>query len=408
MYNLINETNNKNIFKEINRIRVLKYIWDNTPVSRVEISKRIGLSRSTLTLITKELICNNILKEIGQGNSTKEGGKKPTLLDFNKNYGYIIGVTIGLSKIKLAYSNIRAEIIKESEEKRELNESPNKSLEKVINLIKKLNISNYKKLLGLGIGIPGVIDHINGVVKFSPNLPGWKSIPIKECLENELGEIKVFIDRETNLQVFAEKWFGGIKSKNFIAVEAGIGIGIGILINDRIYRGSNNAAGEFGHTTILPNGSECHCGNYGCWETLSTTRNVVNKAINGIKKGVRTNIKDYEINGKITFDSVINGYKNGDDFAKELLKDYAYWLGIGIANIINTFDPELIIIYGNAIQLGSLGLKTINKVVREKALPKLKRDINIKYSDFGKEAKLIGALGIVIKNALSIPEEHVF
>lgn len=396
-----------NLIKDLNRTKVLKYIWDNAPTDRAKVSKKSGLSRTTLTIIVKELIENKILEEIGHGESTREGGKKPILLNFREDMGYIIGITVGIKKIKVVLGNIKAQFLNELDSDRSIDEDPYETLKKISDLIKKLDIYKTNKILGIGIGIPGIIDHINGIVKFSPNLKGWENVTVKKYIEDEFLGIKCYIDRETNLQIFAEKWFGQINSKNFIAIEAGVGIGIGIIINDRIYRGNNDAAGEFGHTTIVPQGSECHCGNYGCWETVATISNFISKASNGIKKGIQTKLPDYYINGNLTFESIVNAYRDGDEFSKELLEEYAHWLGVGIANIVNVFDPELIIIYGSASQLGDLGIKIIKNTIASNALPKVKRNVEVKYSLFGKEARIIGTFGLVIKNILSIPDEYI-
>lgn len=397
-----------NLIKEINRTKILKYIWDNAPIDRARVSKELGLSRTTLTIIAKELIENKILEETGHGVSTKEGGKKPILLNYREDIGYIIGITVGIKKIKVVLGNIKAQFLNELDADRDIDEDPYETLKKISGLIKKVNIyDGTDKILGIGIGIPGIIDHINGIVKFSPNLKGWENITVKKYIEDEFPGVKCYIDRETNLQIFAEKWFGQIKSKNFITIEAGVGIGIGIIINDKIYRGNNDAAGEFGHTTIIPQGCECHCGNYGCWETVATIRSFINKASNGIEKGIDTKLPDYYIDGNLTFESIINAYKTGDEFSRELLEEYAYWLGVGIANIVNAFDPELIIIYGSASQLGDMGIKIVKNTIASNALPKVKRNIEIRYTNFGKEARIIGTFGLVIKNILSIPDEYI-
>jgi len=396
-----------NLIKDLNRTKILKYIWDNAPVGRAKASKELGLSKTTLTIIAKELIENKILEETGHGESTREGGKKPILLNFREDMGYIIGVTVGIKKIKVVLGNIKAQFLNELETDRMEDENPYETLKKISDLIKKLNIYKTGKILGIGIGIPGIIDHITGTVRFSPNLKGWENVIVKKYIEDKFPGIKCYTDREANLQIFTEKWFGQINSKNFITIEAGVGIGIGIIINDRIYRGNNDSAGEFGHTTIVPQGSECHCGNYGCWETVATTTNLLSKAKNGIEKAIRTKLPDYYINGNLTFESIVNAYHMNDEFSKELLEEYAHWLGVGIANIVNVFDPELIIIYGSASQLGDLGIKIIKNIISSNALPKVKRNIEVKYSHFGKEARIIGTFGLVIKNILSIPDEYI-
>ena len=395
------------LIKDLNRTRILKYIWDNAPIDRATVSKELGLSKTTLTIIVKELMANKIIQEIGHGKSTSAGGKRPVLLNFREDIGYIIGITVGTKKIKVILGNIKASFLKELESVKEADESPYETLNKITELINKLGINKKDNILGIGIGIPGIIDHINGVVKFSPNLKGWENIPVKKYFEDRFPNMKCYIDKETNLQIFAEKWFGQVKSKNFITIESGIGIGIGIMINDSIYRGNNDAAGEFGHTTIVPQGYECHCGNYGCWEAVATIRNFVSKAKNGIEKGIVTKLPEYYIDGSLAFESIIDAYRDGDEFSKELLEEYTHWLGIGIANIVNVFDPELIIIYGSAAQLGEMGIKNIRNTIASSALPRIKREIKVKYSHFGKEAKIIGTFGIVIKNILSIPDEYI-
>lgn len=399
------ETKNISFFKEVNKLKILREVWFSPLISRVKLSKKIGLSRSTITSITKRLIEDGVLKEIGLGNSTSSGGKRPTMLDYSEKVGLIIGCTIDFNIIDIALSDIRANIIKRKILKRFENETAIETLKKILILIKEILKENSYKILGIGFSIPGMIDHINGKVIFSPNMPGWEKVNVKEILENELKNIKCFLDSETRLQIFAEKWFGqGMELNNFITIEAGVGVGIGIFLDDEIYRGNNLIAGEFGHTTMLPNGTLCHCGNSGCFETLASTRTVIERAIKGIETK-STLLSKYKI---ITFDSIVECASNNDEFAQSLIKDYIYWLGLGIANIVNIFDPERVIIYDQATLLGDPWINYLQDIVNEHALPLIDRKVDIKFSKFGKNAKMLGAFGIVIKKFFDIPDKFYY
>lgn len=208
-------------------------------------------------------------------------------------------------------------------------------------------------LAGVGIGSPGPLNRESGIVLLTPNL-GWRDFPLRDRVADAVG-LPAALDNDANCAVFGEWWCGAAQGARIvIGFTIGTGIGGGIVLDGRIFHGASDVAGEFGHTTIDANGRRCGCGNYGCLEAYASGPAIAARAREGIEAGLPTRLLDYaaEHGEAVTAQSVYEAAAAGDEFASELVKDTARFLGIGIANLANIFNPEIVLVLGGVTKAG--------------------------------------------------------
>ena len=399
--------------KEINKKNILKMIIEIGPISRIDISKQLRISRPTTSVYIGELIKDNLIKEVGKGNSTRYGGKKAVLLQFNRRAGYILGVMIGVKTIRTALTDLESKIVEKIKIPTEEWLGPKAVIDKIVKSLKeiiKISGVNKEKIIGVGIGATGLVDSRKGMVIFSPNLDGWNNIKLKEDVEKRIG-LPTFIENECRIQAIAEKKYGLAKNVNsFVCVETGIGIGTGVFMDNKLVVGNRGMAGEVGHImTDLAGSKECHCGNRGCLETLCS----VNSLLEDVEVDIRKSRKSSEYNnGKIKIEDLYRLYERGDDITTRNVEKNAEYLGIGISNAIKMFNPELIIIHGEVIKFGEKYLEKVKESVSENTFPKVKDDYYIHFSKLGETVGIIGAASIVFDNVfnlenLDIAEQYI-
>jgi len=225
------------------------------------------------------------------------------------------------------------------------------------------------QIAGVGIGSPGPLDREQGVVLITPNL-GWKNFPVRQRVSDALGGLQATLDNDANCAVFGEWWLGaGRGSRHLVGLTIGTGIGGGIVIDGKLYHGASDAAGEIGHTTIDSTGRRCKCGNYGCLEAYASGPNIAARAIEGIEAGAETTLASY-VGGdlsKVTAQTVYEAAHDGDDYAQEVVKETAKLLGAGVANLINIFNPETVVILGGVTLAGDRLFTPLRSEVRKRA-----------------------------------------
>jgi len=210
-----------------------------------------------------------------------------------------------------------------------------------------------KEIAGVGIGSPGPLDTKTGVVLLTPNL-GWTNFPLRDRLAGALG-LPAMLDNDANCAIFGEWWRGAARgADHVVGLTIGTGIGGGIVLGGEIYRGASDIAGEVGHMTIDSTGRLCKCGNYGCLEAYASGPAIAARAVEGIRPGTGTSLPRY-VNGdlsKITAQLVYEAAHDGDEYAQEVVKDTAKFLGAGVASLINIFNPEVVVICGGVTLAG--------------------------------------------------------
>ena len=250
---------------------------------------------------------------------------------------------------------------------------PEQGAEGVLSRIMKLARASMaaargKEIAGLGIGSPGPLDTTTGVVLLTPNL-GWVNFPLRDRVAGALG-MPATLDNDANCAIFGEWWRGAARgASHVVGLTIGTGIGGGIVLAGRVYRGKSDIAGEIGHMTIDLNGRRCKCGNYGCLEAYASGPAIAARAIEGIEAGADSSLPRY-VNGdlaRITAQIVYEAAHDGDGYALEVVHDTAKFLGAGVANVVNIFNPEVVVICGGVTLAGDKLFLPLRSEVKRRA-----------------------------------------
>jgi glucokinase len=209
------------------------------------------------------------------------------------------------------------------------------------------------EILGVGVGAPGPLDTKRGIVLLTPNL-GWVNMPLRQIIHDRLS-LPAALDNDANCAVLGEWWVGAARgARHAIGITIGTGIGGGLILDGRLYHGTSDVAGEIGHTTIDTEGRRCKCGNYGCLEAYASGPNIAIRAIEEIEAGAVSRLPSY-VGGdlrQITAQTVYLAAQEGDELALEVVNDTAKFLGVGIGNLLNVFNPEVVVVCGGVTLAG--------------------------------------------------------
>lgn len=244
---------------------------------------------------------------------------------------------------------------------------------------------------GVGVGAPGVIQMDKGIVVKSPNFPDWNNLPLKEELEKAL-RVPVFIENDANAAALGEQWRGAGRGINsMILLTLGTGVGGGIVLNNLIWQGADGMAGEIGHMTVIPEGRPCGCGNTGCLEMYASARGIVQSYRDAL------GIKDEGKASEITSEQVYLAAREGEAAARQVMKDMGRMLGIGIANLINIFNPQMIVIGGGVKDAWELFIGTTHEEIMRRAFRVPAERTEIVPSLLGDDAGMVGAAAVALQ-----------
>jgi glucokinase-like ROK family protein len=381
------KTGDQTLVKKINKSIVLSVIQNKCPLSRAQISELTGLNKATVSTLVSELIETNLVYEIGPGQSS--GGRRPVMLFFNKNAGYSIGVDLGVNYILAVLTDLQGNIVQEKKTPL-FSQSVNDVLPKLKQLIQSLIDETPESpygIVGIGIGVPGITDS-DGKILFAPNLK-WHNVNIKEDLEREF-ELPVTVDNEANAGSYGEKRYGAGKDvSNLIYVSAGIGIGTGIILDNELYKGVSGVSGEMGHFTIEANGKKCRCGNRGCWELYASENALLEQA---------RQLSVFENDPKLDIDQLIEAANQDNSEVINLFYHIGEYLGIGLTNIVNTFNPELVIIGNRLSQIRDWIKNPINLVLEQRLLTYHREPLKVTFSELGIYSCALGSSSFAISS----------
>jgi len=261
----------------------------------------------------------------------------------------------------------------------------------------------FSQVTGVGVGSPGPIDSRIGVVTAPPNLPGWKDVPLKQLIEERLG-ITTFLENDANAAALGEYRFGaGQGVQNMIYVTVSTGIGGGLILNGQLYSGTIGTAGEIGHTTVLPQGPYCGCGNRGCLEALASGTAIAREGRELVQRGVPTLIAALAEGNpeRVTARLVAEAAEQGDIEAQEILAEAMAYLGVGMANLVNLFNPELIVIGGGLTHLGEKLFRPVRRAIERRAFPAAARVVQVVPAQLGDDAGVLGAAAVAMAQMAS-------
>jgi len=377
--------------------KIISELYFNGDLSCADLSLKTDKSIPLTTKILNELIDEGYVIETGYANST--GGRRPLVFSLNKQVMYVLSVAMDQFVTRIALMDMQNRYVTEIE-KFELNLYQNKNslselTQKISSFLKKLKIDK-EKIAGIGIAMPGFVDVKKGI-NYSLLLSNNKSIP--EHISQEV-ELPVYIDNDSSLIALAELRFGAVKHrKDTMVVNIGWGVGLGMIINGKMFRGHNGFAGEFSHIPLFTNDKLCSCGKKGCLETETSLLVIVEKARKGLGEGrVSVLQKAAMDNLEDASDAILSAASAGDQFAVELLSDAGYELGKGIAILIHILNPEIIVLSGRGAAAGKVWLAPIQQAINEHCIPRIAANTSIELSGLDYQAELIGATALVMEN----------
>jgi len=384
-------TANLGLVQKINRSIVLNVIRDKGPLSRADVSRRTKLTRSTVSSIVSYLTKKNLVRETGLSSSGV--GRRGILLELNPKAYYIVGIDLGTLNTIAAVVDLEGKIVERVEHPTNGEKNRDDVIERVkaaIHEVISASNLNLQKIAGIGLAVPGLVDSKKGMILFIPNF-GWKDTPLREILEEEF-HTPIFIDNNANAMALSEAQFG---------------IGRGVKnINREIYRGETECTGEIGHTTVDYNGPKCSCGNNGCLEVMAAGPAIARRAVKAIREGRKTVITELvEDNlNQITAAVVARAANQGDRLAREIMEKTGEYLGTGIANIINLFNPQMVIIGGGVAQAGNLIFDPLKRIMKKRAFSVPAKVVKIATPSLGRDCTVIGAASLVLKEIFKSPK----
>jgi len=309
----------------------------------VQIVEESGLSAPTVTRVVESLIREEALvREAGMGNS--KGGRRPTLIQLRNDANAVVGVDLGTTAIRGILADLSAGILAEVETYTPVEAGFGKVMESVATVVDRLlstEPAKKKRIHGIGMAVAGLINNKSKVVEFSPDF-GWENVNIRQALNSRF-DVPVIFDNVTRVMAMGELWNGkGRGYRDFVCVNVGYGIGAGIVSNRQPFHGAEGLAGEFGHITLEKDSPiQCKCGNYGCLEALASGRGIALAAQRALESGRESVLRsacEWDLS-LVTAKMVSRAAEAGDELAHEVFIRAAGYVGIGIATLINLFNP---------------------------------------------------------------------
>ena len=395
-------TGNQEQVRKVNKSIVLNMLRLHAPISRAQVANLTGLNRGTVSNIVNVLIEEGLVFENEQKGS---GIGRPAIsLGLRPDGGAVIGVEIGVDFIAVLLTNFVAQTVWETRIQTDPLESQTSIISQTEQLIDRaLLLANERQLrpLGIGVGLPGLVNAQQGNLIMAPNLH-WRNVPLR-LMWNQRFHLPIYIENEANLAALGEYYFGIARNTDhFIYLSAGIGLGGGIMMGGKLFRGGYGYAGEIGHIQRDPAGEPCACGRVGCWETQVGPRAVLQR--------VRKELQDHTDNSlldacsgdvdNLTFEMVVKFALQGNTLCRQAIEAVAVHLGMGIADMVHIFNPELVLIGGAFIQAKDILQPIIEKTIAASVMSPCADGLRIAFSERGANDCVLGAIAIVLDDIL--------
>ena len=376
---------------------IVKRLYFDKALSCAELSDFFDKSIPSITKAVNELMSEGFVVE--QGYAPSSGGRRPLLYSIKPDAMYILAVAMDQLSTRIQLLDLLNRPVADSlmlDLKLLNNDEALGILIKSINqYIVSTNIPK-NKIAGIGMGMPGFVNVVQGI-NYTYLNAGGKSLT--QYLREQIG-LPVYIDNDSSLIAMAEQKFGIAKQQqNVMVINLGWGIGLGMIVNGEIFRGHNGFAGELSHIPISDDETLCTCGKRGCLETVASMLVVTEKAIEGIKNGRVTSLKITDDKpSKSLGDAIMEAAGNGDQFAIELLSDAAYKIGKALAILIHIMNPQTIVLSGRGARAGKILLAPIQQALHKYCIPRLAESTQLLVSDLGFDAELIGTAVLMMEN----------
>jgi predicted NBD/HSP70 family sugar kinase len=357
-----------------NRNLVLKTIFEHDSISRAEIARKTQLTRATVSELVNELLAEGIVKEVGTGASI--GGKSPILLSLVPDSRFLIGVNLAQDHFIASVVNLRGDI-KETIQVPALQHNPEETLTLVMSLLERLLAKNWRPIVGIGIGAPGLIHTRQGIVLRAVNLD-WENFPLAHLLEERF-HLPVSILNDSQATAIGEFVYGKHASRsNLVVVNIRHGIGAGILINGRLFQGDGSAAGEIGHVVVRPEGDMCRCGKRGCLETIASAGAVIRRS------------------GVSSLSEALERWEDGDPALQSIVAEAGNALGEALAHLVGALNIHCIVLTGEMTRFGETWLENVRQSMQKAAFHPLVQDTCLEIGSLDYRACILGAAAFMV------------
>lgn len=381
--------------KNINRRSVLNYIRKNQTATKAGVAAATGLTFAAIKKILDELEAMKLVRFSRIEKNTV--GRNSVMYEINADYGHIISVYVNRKAIHVAVVNLGGNVVSKQKlpmENRELTQQ--ELIEMILQSVREVKQEARiaeDKYIGVGIGVPGPIDLEHGLILTPPNMPVLRYLPMREIMEAKLG-LPVYLHKDTNVLALGEYWHGAYHTENtLVYLDIDMGVGSGLILDGNIHIGAEGKAGEYGHVVIDPNGPLCKCGNHGCLEAMGSGLAILRDFRQQLESMPQHPL--YEERDRLKIDNVIQAVRDNDMTAISIVNKAAYHVGIGVANLINFLDPEVVVLGGLCIRNFRGMFDIISSVARGKIM-KNNTSNNIARSELGMDAGVVGCAEVVI------------
>jgi predicted NBD/HSP70 family sugar kinase len=377
--------------RRLNRLRVIHTLRDQGLISRAEIARRTGLSRSTVSSLVAELQADGLVVERPEPAAAHgdQGGRPPILLSFDASAGVALGIDFDHHHVRVAASDLSSRILAERELSLDTDHLAHEGLDAAAELVGQVLEeagSDRSSVIGAGMCLPGPIHRPTGVVGSTAILPGWVGVAAADEMRRRLA-LPILVDNDANLAALAEAAFGAARdAKDLIYLMISSGIGAGLVLNGRLYRGAEGLAGELGHVLVDADGPVCRCGNRGCLETVAGTDALAELLRRSHGEG---------LDGR----AIVRLARDGDLGARRVIADAGRAIGKAAAMLVNVLNPELLVVGGDLADAGELLLDGVRESLQRAALPTAAQGAAVVAGSLGDRAEVLGAIALVLSEA---------
>ncbi len=398
-------TGDRALMRELNAGLVVDAIRRQEPISRAAVADVTGLSRATVTAITAVLLDQGWIREVGTGESLR--GRRPVLLQLERGARFCLGVKIAPDTVSAAVGDLRADLsvpVTRAVQALDSAEVLAAVQECCARALEAAGVDRAQ-VIGVGAVLPGVVDPQAGIAVAAPSI-SWSNVPLRWLMQEKL-QLPVFLENDANAFALAECHYGaGRGRRHVLGVTLGVGIGAGIVLDGRIYRGAHSGAGELGHMNVLPGGPQCSCGRRGCLEAVAADAAIAGSAREEVRRGGMRRV--LEIAGGeptgINREAVVDAARAGDGEAVAVLRQSGEHIGRALANVVNLLNPATIVIGGELVQqAGELILGPVREAVYRGSFAVLGNDLEVAPTALGEQSWLKGAVSIVLQEVFRLP-----
>jgi glucokinase-like ROK family protein len=375
-------------------------------LSRVEIHRLTHLRLNTISSLVRELLVEGRLVEAGRSNNPS--GRKQVLLRLNQEHSFVVGVEFDDEQVMASTMDLSPKMKSSIKEPTYLGGGMDGLIRQLIccarQAVDQIEASGHP-VIGIGIADPGLVNTEDGVVVTSSTIGFWKQVHLKNILEKEFN-IPVLVESKTRARAIAERTLGaGELIDDMVYVDYGTGIGAGIIMDGKLLRGHRWAAGEFGHTHVGDVTTACRCGSFGCLEAVAGAMALESRIRKAISEGSTSRalaLADGNAD-KISAKTVLTAAKLGDKTCSAIVKQAGDYLGLALANVVNLFNPSLIVLDRRLEEAGQGLLHQIVRVVKQQALSHSTEDLEIRFAKLGEEAGVLGVGLMLLERHFEIP-----